>query len=342
MNPKEPLGTERRYFAAANGYQGFRSYFDSIFNIKRFDRIFILKGGPGTGKSTLMKKVARAFPDGVFRTEVFHCSSDPSSLDGVAVRSQKGSIAVLDGTAPHERDATAPGAIDEIVDLADALQKEPLRRARGAILALAEEKRAHYRNAYRFLKEYGEFSENSEAECDRVRLRSLLFSLIPEAREEEEASSVRLIRAFGREGETVLPTFSRLAGVSYLLTGNAGAHRLFFRELLHLCARRGITATVSPSPYDGDMLDAVLLPSRSVAFLAVGEEGVPLELASLFRMAEIAESASPHLLFSAQQSFAEASRAHFALERIYGEALDPSVLEKKTEYILNTARAVLV
>ena len=41
------------YFAAANSYEGFISFFDNIFNSEKFDRIYVIKGGPGTGKTVM-------------------------------------------------------------------------------------------------------------------------------------------------------------------------------------------------------------------------------------------------------------------------------------------------
>ena len=52
-----------RYFAAANGYSGFRSYFSTLFDSKDFTRILVLKGGPGTGKSSFMKKIITEIKD---------------------------------------------------------------------------------------------------------------------------------------------------------------------------------------------------------------------------------------------------------------------------------------
>ena len=56
------------YFASANGYRGFRSYFNEVFAEEGLDKLFILKGGPGTGKSTLMKRLAHLRSD---RAETF-------------------------------------------------------------------------------------------------------------------------------------------------------------------------------------------------------------------------------------------------------------------------------
>ena len=53
------FGYDRAYFGAANGYSGFRSQFGEIFNSHNMEKLYILKGGPGTGKSTLLKRIDR-------------------------------------------------------------------------------------------------------------------------------------------------------------------------------------------------------------------------------------------------------------------------------------------
>ena len=40
---------EEKYFAAVNSYRGFESYYQDMFGAA--ERSYIIKGGPGTGKS---------------------------------------------------------------------------------------------------------------------------------------------------------------------------------------------------------------------------------------------------------------------------------------------------
>ena len=47
----------RKFFPAANTPYGFFSRFDSIYNEKEDKKVIYIKGGSGTGKSTLMKKL---------------------------------------------------------------------------------------------------------------------------------------------------------------------------------------------------------------------------------------------------------------------------------------------
>lgn len=65
-----------------------------------FEKRIFIKGRPGTGKSTFLKKVCdRATKQG-YSTEVYHCSFDVKSLDMIIVRDLK--LAVFDSTSPHE------------------------------------------------------------------------------------------------------------------------------------------------------------------------------------------------------------------------------------------------
>ena len=78
------------------------------------ERKIILKGGPGVGKSSFIKKMGEAFSSHGLDMEYHWCSSDNQSLDGIVI-GQK--ICILDGTAPHVVDPLCPGAVDEILNL---------------------------------------------------------------------------------------------------------------------------------------------------------------------------------------------------------------------------------
>ena len=63
-------------------------------------RIFI-KGRPGTGKSTFLKKLSKSLIDNGFDVEEYYCSFDKESLEMVISREL--SFAVFDSTSPHEK-----------------------------------------------------------------------------------------------------------------------------------------------------------------------------------------------------------------------------------------------
>ena len=135
------------FFAAANGYDGFISYFEKIFDPRDFARIYILKGGPGTGKSSLMRKISREISSKGGICESILCSSDKDSLDGIICTNNEAKIAIIDGTAPHERDPQLPGTKDELINLGDHWDKRWLCAKQNEILELNLEKKNAYRKA---------------------------------------------------------------------------------------------------------------------------------------------------------------------------------------------------
>ena len=136
--------TIKGYFACANSSRGFCNYFES--NLQGLERLYILKGGPGTGKSTLMKEIGADFYDLGYDIEFIYCSSDPSSLDGVLIPALK--VGIVDGTAPHVIEPTAPGAIEQYVNLGIAWDKEKLSPYKDEILSLKHEISACYERLY--------------------------------------------------------------------------------------------------------------------------------------------------------------------------------------------------
>ena len=136
-----------KYFASANGYCGFRSYFKEVFCEENLSRLFILKGGPGTGKSTFMKRIVMELSGEVDRCELILCSSDKESLDGVILSTKAGRVAILDGTAPHVLDPRFPGAVSEIVNLGEGWDGKRLSARRGEVIRLTHAKREAYSSA---------------------------------------------------------------------------------------------------------------------------------------------------------------------------------------------------
>jgi hypothetical protein len=78
---------------------------------------YFIKGRPGSGKSTMLKKLAAAAEARGVDVEVYHCGFDPHSLDMVICREL--GIAIFDSTAPHEYFPSRDG--DEIIDMYEIL-----------------------------------------------------------------------------------------------------------------------------------------------------------------------------------------------------------------------------
>ena len=88
-----------QYFLGANSPTGFYSLYDHLLSPEEARAIYILKGGPGCGKSTLMRKIGAWAEEAGLETEYILCSGDPDSLDAVILPAV--GAAIVDGTAPQ-------------------------------------------------------------------------------------------------------------------------------------------------------------------------------------------------------------------------------------------------
>lgn len=142
-------GKLRNLFPGGNTSQGFYSFFDYIIP-ENVNRIFCLKGGPGVGKSSLMKKIAKEFLEKDYDLELHHCTSDPSSLDAIVIKEL--GVVLLDATAPHIVDPKTPGAVDEIVNLGDFWDSKGIEENKEKILSTNKDISNSFQRAFKFLK----------------------------------------------------------------------------------------------------------------------------------------------------------------------------------------------
>ena len=124
----------KAYFLGSSGKDGFFSCFEQLMPKTEGRYIYIIKGGPGTGKSSFMKKIADEMESKDIDCERIFCSSDPDSLDGVIFPSLRVSIA--DGTSPHVLDPDYPGASGEIINFGDCWNKTLLREREKQIMTM--------------------------------------------------------------------------------------------------------------------------------------------------------------------------------------------------------------
>lgn len=132
------------YYAGGNTAKGFYDLFES--NMQGLENIYLLKGGPGTGKSTMIKKLADAWVEQGYSMEQIHCSSDNDSLDGLIIPALQ--FGIFDATAPHVLEPKAPGAIEQYVNLGVAWDHTKLKENKDEITTLQTKISAAFQTAY--------------------------------------------------------------------------------------------------------------------------------------------------------------------------------------------------
>ncbi|MBQ9150865.1 MAG: hypothetical protein IJX72_01340, partial [Clostridia bacterium] len=274
----------RRYFAASNSCRGFRNYYGDIFTDTRTDRLYIIKGGPGTGKSHFMKVVARRARTLGYTVTEYACSSDPASLDGILLeKAGCPTLGMLDGTAPHVREPVLPGAKEEIINLGVFWNGKHLAGQSGIIRTLGAGKSAAYDRTYAYLAACGELDRVAESRMEgcvrQDRLTALANRILRHELKGERFTPVpALRRAVSMTGEACLHTFEAIsAAMGGILLNLEDYYGLGYRltaSLLAASREKNLTVLVSYHPVYPHKIDGMLYPATGLCIL-VGDAEPP-------------------------------------------------------------------
>ena len=330
-----------RYFAAINSGHGFVSFFEDIFFGEGISRRYIIKGGPGTGKSSFMKRVAAKAEGQGMSVEYYYCSSDTDSLDGLVIG---GRIALLDGTAPHSFDAILPGACDEIVNLGEFWDSEKLGECSEKIGLLGEKKRKAYSLAYTYLSAAQKSGEAMKELTEYVlmihKLKSAVhreFIKIGMDIREKGRITPRQCVGFGTRGIRHFDTLETLAEQRVYVDDFYGAAAAFMRELCDVAEKCGVEAWVSYDTLNAQTPTEIYFPERKKYFTIMNDKNISLShnkiiitqrfvdnqaLVGIRRLYRESERARDTLKALAAEALADAGKAHGELEEIYVSAMD--------------------
>ena len=264
-----------RFFLGANTPGGFVGYIDDLYDAKDGWQAYIIKSGPGTGKSSLMRAVLDKLTDLGQEAEVICCSSDPNSLDGVLFPAMK--MCILDGTAPHVIEPSYWGAVEQIIPLASCMDTALLHRQAPAVIAATDANKAMHARCRKFLGAAASLIGDSTriaAECTdeakavrcAARIAAREFGPLSETPGREKR---RFLSAVTPDGLiTFHETLQALCPRIYAVEDDYGAaSRLFFTELRQRALAAGldiITCACPLAPYD--KIEHLLVPSLGLGF----------------------------------------------------------------------------
>ena len=331
-------------FLGANSAQGFYSLYDQLLS-GRFDDLLILKGGPGCGKSSFMRRVAEAVSAAGHTPICVHCSGDPDSLDGVIFPALR--AALVDGTPPHALEPSYAVACERYVDLTGFYDVERAKEKRAELMALTDAYRAHYRDAYHILRAVDEvgaerranlYAHMDFAKLDR-RMRSVAARELKGKRSERGGADDVFLGGVTHRGDVCrFDTVEALCPRVYELRDSAGLANGVLQTLRAAAVEGGERVLVCRDPDRPAEVQHLLLPERGVAFITSNERipygGAAYRRIRLDAMAEktIERAKKAKLRFlrrverelraSAVEKLADAKRAHDALEGVCNPLVD--------------------
>lgn len=259
------------FFLGANSGDGFYSLYDGFAHTSG-DFLYLIKGGPGCGKSSFMRRLARSYEDSGFFVEYILCSGDPDSLDGIYIPALK--TGFCDATAPHTME---PGyfAVDSCyVNLGQFCP----RLSSEKIAELNAEYKGLYALAYSYLSAAAEIKrikipgliteKDIEYAVKRARASAKreLFKAAPSSKNQGEHK--RLIHSLGCRGDLLLTgTLSKLCKRIYLVDDRFGLAEYYLRELMSLADSVNAERIFCPDPLCPELPEAVIFPELKLGYI---------------------------------------------------------------------------
>lgn len=333
------------FFLGTTTPAGFKGYFESLRRESGM-QMYLLKSGPGCGKSTLMKRLAHQAEQCGILTERIHCASDPDSLDGVVLPEADRSI--VDATPPHSLEPAAPGADEVVISLYHTLDTPALHSHIGEIKKLFECNTALRARAARYVASAGSLlldSRRAEACCadfEKVRhyVKRLCARLLPRT-DRPGRESLRLLSAMTPKGEVFYQnTVQSFADKIIVFRDEYGAVSRLLLELIRAEAlTRGYELITCPcAMHPEDKIDHIIIPALRLAFMTdnswhpVHLSGIQSVRCSRFLDREhlagyrarlrFNQRACAELLEQASTLMAQAKSCHDELETYYRSAVD--------------------
>ena len=263
-----------RFFLGANTPKGFVGFADELYDATDGWRAYLIKSGPGTGKSSLMRRIYEQVTALSVDAEVICCSSDPASMDGVVFPQLK--LCILDATAPHVVEPQFWGAVEQIVPLAVCMDETALYKQAPDILAATRKNRDLHQQCRKYIHAASALLRENrrigEALIDTDKIHRLASRL---ARQEFGTGrgrgklTHRFLSAVTPDGiVTFNETLQTLCPRIYTIEDEQGAAaRVLLEALARYAQESGVDGIACPCPLAPDEgAEHLLFPSVGVAF----------------------------------------------------------------------------
>lgn len=324
--------TTRTYFPGANTGNGFFNSFSGIRPAWEAPHyIYILKGGPGVGKNTLMKRVLCTARANGLEAEEFRCASDPDSLDAIRIPQRR--VILLDGTDPHMLDPRLPGIEAEIVNLGFFRHRESLAYRRHEVERLMAENRAHYDAAYACLAAAAALRRAACSAAARVTDGAALRDFLQSSFDFPKTGDTprRLFIASATPKGVVDFSETLCASRTVCVSGAVGA--LLLREAMRLA--EGTCSEIFLDFKTPETAQGMLLPDGTALFLTDdGDAHGALLKAPLPPFVPAALREADVLTAQSTQSLRLCLEVHDALEALYRPFVDYARVDMETERLL--------
>lgn len=344
----------RKMFLGSNSSLGFYSLFEQVFS-EDLHRYFIIKGGPGTGKSVFMKRIGSEIETLGLDIEYYHCSSDSSSLDGVFIPSLK--VALVDGTAPHVIEPKYPGLIDDILDFAQFLDRHQLQPHKNDIIKITQNASMYFKKAYMKLKQASIILDEIELNYVKPESSKITGTLNAEIFKDIHIKSNKPPKIRKFFASAITPTgiskhYNTLIDNNMRVYSLKGTMGLDTKDILAKIAANayelGLDTEIYYCPFRPSNIDLVIIPLLNTAVIGSSPlyDSAGISKCNSGKIIDVAISSHiisttlknefNHLIDKAIENIGQAKSSHDELEGIYSKAMSFDGVDQLHNDILNT------
>jgi len=260
-----------KFLLGSNTKRGFYSLFDELQSPIDGNRLYIIKGGPGSGKSSLMKRVIKQLQAKDHNLEYIHCASDPKSLDAFIDYDSK--ISMVDGTSPHTMDPIYPGAYDLIINMAECWDDKKLLGKKNEIIALSNIISTCHKMASSCIKSASALLDNNMIMANPFinhdTVNDFTQEIIKELKDSKKSKEKKRLLSAVSVGETVFfaNTISALTTKQYVIPDKWGsASALILSKINRAAKNLGLEQiTCYCSIRTPDKIDHLIFPKAGIA-----------------------------------------------------------------------------
>lgn len=267
------MANKRCYLASANTSEGFVSFFDYI--LRDAQRVYILKGGPGCGKSTFIKRIGEELLNFGFDIDFIYCSSDSNSLDGIFIHDID--VAIVNGIAPHVIDPKYPGAVERLLDFGDYWDIDYLRSKKDEIRYYIDEIEAQYKKFFEHLKNAKTIHDKWEKEylkgmdfkkADEIT-QNLINTVIKDKKDKASKEYRRFAGAMTPQGQVCFyDILTKDIKNRYVVKGRPGTGKsTMTKKIAQAAIDSGYDVEYYYCSFDPKSIDMIIIPELSFAML---------------------------------------------------------------------------
>lgn len=344
----------KHYFLGGNTPYGFFSYYDYLIDQKTAEKIYCIKGGPGTGKSSLMKKAGKLMEEKGLSVEFAHCSSDPNSLDGLIIKEKN--IAFVDGTSPHIVDPKTPGAVDFIFNMGGFWDENGIRTHKDEIISLNKEISALFSHAYKYLASakciwddtnimYSKIISDNAHEKFADKILNTEFKNVPVS---DKNGKTRKLFATAFTPEGVISTVDTLVDKCkvYVLKGYTGN---VLNNISNMATSRGLYTENYYNPMEpSSLIEHLIIPELKLAFVSSNslhefDNGEIFDFSEYYQKQSLDKQSGDilyndhlidELISKTSSTIAKAKKLHDKLEKCYVPYMDFDKIDNEYEKLI--------